>query len=486
VARKALRELTRRDFAKVAASGALSVAVSGPFFLFPERAQAEQKTLRILQWSHFVPAYDQWFDNVFAKKWGEKHDTKVTVDHVTARDVNTRGAAEVAAGKGHDLFLFEFPPAAYEKDVIDLTDLYQEVEKKHGKPIPLAERSSFNPKTKKYFAFADSYVPFPGNFRQDLWSQIGYLKGPDSYDDLRTGAKKIRDKFGNPCGIGLSQDNDTISAVHAILWSFGGSEQDEAGKVTINSKPTIEALKFVRTLYQESETPEVFTWDETSNNRSMLAGRISYTMNAVSISRTAEKNDPAMSKKIWLGPALKGPVRQLSPGNVVNYYVIWRFSQNKEGAKQFLLDLINDFGEAFKASEFYNFPCRARPQSDSRRQIQGAGECDRLDHQYWLSRVRDSGDQRKHQHVCAVHHVRESCPRSDERRRSRTRCGSGIAAHIRSLEMSHTPVPKPMGSFRKRFSQDSRASAAARACRNVCSNWHLCRDTGGHRPGRCC
>jgi multiple sugar transport system substrate-binding protein len=357
VARKALRELTRRDFAKVAASGALSVAVSGPFFLFPERAQAEQKTLRILQWSHFVPAYDQWFDNVFAKKWGEKHDTKVTVDHVTARDVNTRGAAEVAAGKGHDLFLFEFPPAAYEKDVIDLTDLYQEVEKKHGKPIPLAERSSFNPKTKKYFAFADSYVPFPGNFRQDLWSQIGYLKGPDSYDDLRTGAKKIRDKFGNPCGIGLSQDNDTISAVHAILWSFGGSEQDEAGKVTINSKPTIEALKFVRTLYQESETPEVFTWDETSNNRSMLAGRISYTMNAVSISRTAEKNDPAMSKKIWLGPALKGPVRQLSPGNVVNYYVIWRFSQNKEGAKQFLLDLINDFGEAFKASEFYNFPC---------------------------------------------------------------------------------------------------------------------------------
>src|SRR6516164_7820726 len=59
VARKALRELTRRDFAKVAASGALSVAAAGPFFLFPERAQAEQKTLRILQWSHFVPAYDQ-------------------------------------------------------------------------------------------------------------------------------------------------------------------------------------------------------------------------------------------------------------------------------------------------------------------------------------------------------------------------------------------------------------------------------------------
>ena len=47
----------------------------------------------------------------------------------------------------------------------------------------------------------------------------------------------------------------------------------------------------------------------------------------------------------------------MSPGNVVNYYVIWKFSENKEGAKQFLADLIDNYAEAFKASEFYNFPC---------------------------------------------------------------------------------------------------------------------------------
>jgi multiple sugar transport system substrate-binding protein len=64
-----------------------------------------------------------------------------------------------------------------------------------------------------------------------------------------------------------------------------------------------------------------------------------------------------LSKKIWLCPALKGPERRISPGNVVNYYVIWEFSENKEGAKEFLKDFTDDFGEAFKASEFYNFPC---------------------------------------------------------------------------------------------------------------------------------
>ena len=187
----------------------------GPFFLFPERAQAQQKSLKILQWSHFVPGFDKWFDGVFAKQWGEKHNTNVTVDHITAREVNARAATEVSAGKGHDLFLFQFPPAAYEKQVIDLTDLYQEVEKKHGKVISLGYRSGFNPKTKKYFAFSDSYVPFPGNYRKDLWEEAGFPNGPDTYDDLRAGAKKIRDKSGNPCGIGLSHDNDTSSAVRA-------------------------------------------------------------------------------------------------------------------------------------------------------------------------------------------------------------------------------------------------------------------------------
>ncbi len=38
-------------------------------------------------------------------------------------------------------------------------------------------------------------------------------------------------------------------------------------------------------------------------------------------------------------------------------YVIWNFAENREGAKQFLVDYMDAFGEAFKQSEFYNFPC---------------------------------------------------------------------------------------------------------------------------------
>jgi multiple sugar transport system substrate-binding protein len=37
--------------------------------------------------------------------------------------------------------------------------------------------------------------------------------------------------------------------------------------------------------------------------------------------------------------------------------VIWKFAENKEGAKLFLRELIDNFSGAFNASEFYNFPC---------------------------------------------------------------------------------------------------------------------------------
>src|SRR5205807_3242559 len=107
-----------------------------------------------------------------------------------------------------------------------LTHVYQEVEKKHGKKIDLAHKSTYNPKTKRYFAFSDSYAPDPGNWHKDWWTEAGFPNGPDSWEDLRVGAKKIRDKSGHPCGLGLSQELDTSMAMRALLWSFGGAEQD--------------------------------------------------------------------------------------------------------------------------------------------------------------------------------------------------------------------------------------------------------------------
>jgi multiple sugar transport system substrate-binding protein len=345
--------LSRRELLKTVGVGSLALAGFAPL-IHPSRARAQPKTLKILQWSHFVPRYDEWFDKKFTKEWGEKHNTQVVVDHISAGEIRARAAAEVAAQKGHDLFMFLDPPAVYETQGIEHNEIVQEIERKHGKMVDLAQKSIYNPKTKKYFGVSDCWVPDPGNYRKDLWDSVGMF--PDTWDDVRVGGAKIKQQVGNPVGVGLSQELDTRMAMRAIMYSFGSHEQNEAGQLTINSKETLEAVKFVRALYQEAMTPEVFTWDVSSNNRFMLAGKGSFAMNAISITRSAERDVPEMSKKIQLSKTPAGPVRRMGLEHVMSVYVIWKFAENKEGAKQFLLDLIDHYRTAFLESEFYNFP----------------------------------------------------------------------------------------------------------------------------------
>jgi multiple sugar transport system substrate-binding protein len=343
---------TRRELIGTAVGLGLGAAV-GPI-VRPRPAYAARRTLKILQWSHFVPAYDQWFNGHYVKEWGAKNDTEVSVDNINLGLIPSRAAAEVSAQKGHDLVLFLSPPPVYEDQAIELADVYAECERRHGKPVDLAVKSTFNPKTKKYFAFSDSYVPDPINYRSDLWEEIGMK--PDSWDEIRAGAKKIKDKTGIPGGIGLSEELDTAMAMRAVMYSFGSSEQDAEGNLAINSKETLDAIKFVKALYQEAETPEVLAWDPSSNNRQMLAGKSSVVLNAISITREAEDKKMPISAKIALAKAAQGHVRRIGLEHVMNCYVVWKFAENIDGAKKFLVDYIDSFHSAFTASEFYNFP----------------------------------------------------------------------------------------------------------------------------------
>ncbi|MFQ5693314.1 MAG: carbohydrate ABC transporter substrate-binding protein, partial [Nitrospinota bacterium] len=138
--------------------------------------------------------------------------------------------------------------------------------------------------------------------------------------------------------------------------SFGSAVQDESGNPVIGSKNTVEAVKFVKALYQEAMTPEVFTWNAASNNRFMLAGKGSLALNAISITRTGENKKIAVTDNIWLAKAAAGPVRRIGLEHVMNVYVIWKFAKNIEGAKKFLVDYIGNFRRGFLASEYYNFP----------------------------------------------------------------------------------------------------------------------------------
>src|SRR6266498_2696092 len=202
------KSIDRREFVTTTTGAAVAAALAGGPTIQIKRPQ---KTLRILQWSHFVPAYDVWFDK-YAKDWGKAHGVEVTVDHIALADLGTRANAEVAAQQGHDLFQFLSPPAAFESQVLDMRDVVREAERRNGPLLDLCKRSTYNPVTRKWFGFSDNYVPDPGDYLKSIWTDIGKPDGPVMWEDLVEAGPLIRSKHPEiqiPIGIGMSQELDS-------------------------------------------------------------------------------------------------------------------------------------------------------------------------------------------------------------------------------------------------------------------------------------
>ncbi|TMQ68023.1 MAG: carbohydrate ABC transporter substrate-binding protein [Candidatus Eisenbacteria bacterium] len=346
--------MDRRTFLRTLAGAAAAVALRPA--ATPKR---RPKTLKILQWSHFVPSYDVWLDK-HAKDWGIAHGVEVTVDHIALADLGTRANAEVAAQRGHDLFQFLSPPGAFELQVLDMADVVKEAERRNGPILGLCKRSTYNPVTRKWFGFSDNYVPDPGDYLKSVWTEIGMPDGPATWEDLVTAAPQIRSKHPEiqiPIGIGMSQELDSNMAARAMLWSFDASVQDEHENVVLNSDQALEALDFGTRLFKAGMNPAVMSWNAASNNQALNARQTAYILNSISAYRTAQDNKLPVADDIYFVPALKGPRgTRWASEHVMGVYVIWKFADSPDLAKRFLLDLVGRYRDAVMASKLYNFP----------------------------------------------------------------------------------------------------------------------------------
>jgi len=177
--------------------------------------------LKILQWSHFVPSYDTWFDE-FAKAWGDANQVKITVDHINTAQIPATLAGEIAAGEGHDLVEHISSLAQYEKSVVDMTDLVNEATARFGTQLDMAKRNSFNPTTNHFYGFVHGYAPDPADYRKSLWQAVELPDGPRTYQELLDGGTKIYQDQGVQMGIGMSNEIDSRMAAQTIIWAHGG------------------------------------------------------------------------------------------------------------------------------------------------------------------------------------------------------------------------------------------------------------------------
>ena len=348
--RSRITQSTRRDFLKLAATA----TTLSPFISFREPTLAGQATLKIAKWAHFLPEFDAWFESMVGG-WGRQHSTQVSVDEVPVENIYALAKAETQLGQGHDLFIFPWPPAEFQEYAIDHGSIYQAVAGRYGAIPQIAFKSTVNPKTKRHFAFADSWIPTPLFYFQDCWQQVGMPYGPLAYGSLRSGGQRIRDQAGLPCGLALTSTLEGNITCHTILYGFGGTLTSTHGEARIDARTTA-ALTFAKSLYRDAGTVDELSWQAGDNLQSMLSRKVSCTMGNISLLRLAEKRSPEIAKRIHIQPPLLGSYGVTAFPYVTNCSVVWKCSTNQGLATKFLVDLIDQSKATYEKSQGCNFP----------------------------------------------------------------------------------------------------------------------------------
>jgi len=345
--------VSRRGFIKAAGAGVAGASLLTMLDARQAPAQIKGTNLRILVWSHFVPAYDTWFDD-FSKKWGEKNGVKVRVDHIPHLELPARYAAEFAAGAGHDLIYFvgQILTGQYYKNLIDLSDIADGLGKKYGTWMEGSKSAA--QVAGRWFGIPDFFIAIPVLWRKDLFDSVG-LGAPNTWEDLRKAGRLLKAK-GHPTGMQFSHCNDANHNWRALMYGFGVKETDPSGQnITIDSKEMREALKFAKAMYDEGMTPEVFSWDDASDNRFLASGVGCWVHDAISAFRTTEDTNPKVFKETYCLPEAAGPAGRWNVGEP-NVWAIWKFSKNIAGAKEFIQGISDSQKEAMLASRGYNMP----------------------------------------------------------------------------------------------------------------------------------
>jgi len=350
----ALSTLNRRKFLTVAGAGVAGGSLLTMLEARQAPAQIKGTTLRILQWSHFIPAYDAWYDK-FAKEWGDKNGVKVRVDHIPHLELPARMAAEFAAGAGHDIIHngSSILTRLYYKSLVDLSDTYDQIGKKHGGWIPAAK--SLVEVEGRYYGLPIYHILLPMLWRKDLFDQAG-LKAPDTWELARVAARTLKPK-GHPTGMHFSQCADANLNWRSLLFSFGGAEADPSGdNILIDSKETRETMRFAKALFDEGMTPEVFSWDDASDNRFLASGVGCWIHDAISAYRTTEDTNPPVFQNTHIALEPAGPSGKRVSVAAANVWMVWKFAKNQQAAKEFLVHLMDNDREGVIQSRGYNMP----------------------------------------------------------------------------------------------------------------------------------
>jgi multiple sugar transport system substrate-binding protein len=286
--------MTRRDSLALgaAALGAASVPIIGARAAVDDVPTANVKTpefkiekgasLHMLRPAKFIDP-DEVFWKANTKKFTETTGIDVKVDFVSWEDLRPQLAVIANTGAGADLVCaFGADPHIYASKLVDMTDLAEYLGAKYGGWYDLSLLYGRKWKTQDWIGIPIGGGTGPSVYRKSWVNEAGYDKIPNDLEGFLTLCQKLQ-KIGHPCGFSLGHAlGDANGFSEWLLWTHNAYLVDESGKVAIDSKETIAALKYATEL-QKTMIPGTLTWNDAGNNQAYAAGQIALTFNGVSI-----------------------------------------------------------------------------------------------------------------------------------------------------------------------------------------------------------
>ena len=340
--------VTRRRFLQVSGAGAAAAQAGGIAAILASGrapAYAQGTTIHWLRWNDFVPASDQLLKLKIAPQCEKDLGIKLNIEGINANDLQARITSAIQSGGGPDIILaLSNWPQLYADSVADVGDVVDEIGKAQGGHWDLFKITGYD--GKKWLGVPWTIVAGLLTNRKSWFAEVGYGDGkfPETWDDYRATGKKLK-AAGRPFGQTAGHTfGDAPSFWYPFLWSFGGQEIAADGKtVTLDTKETIESVKFAVAFWKECCDEGGLAWDDSSNNRAFLAGTCSSTNNGASIYIEAKKKpDSYQTEKgtpLWQDTfhtrLPKGPAGQFIYPTPFTHMVM-DYSKNQKAAKDVL------------------------------------------------------------------------------------------------------------------------------------------------------
>ena len=208
--------------------------------------------LHLLEYVSFIPAADVELKRQ-GEEFGKLAGVDVTVELINYNDLNPRIASAIENKAGPDIIqMHQNWPHLYADGLADVDSLAEEIDRRDGGIYEMFRNVSVRRRALEGGAHGHVHRDLFA-YRTDWFQEAGATKFPDTMDELRKVGTELKKKdrpMGQAFGHSLGDPNGWA---YGVTWCFGGQEVDkEQKRVLINSKETIEAIKFTVAMWKDA------------------------------------------------------------------------------------------------------------------------------------------------------------------------------------------------------------------------------------------